>query len=172
MWLTQQEWNDIKGWNMKSDPTVEAREAERSLLEQLAGFAQKVELAPAPHLILPETVLVELPGITIPAVLIPIVDWQGTPAVVHIEAVEWRVWEDMQIAREMERQILEDSAYGVDDWGRQYKTVRINNLITESFKADLAYMEKIVAESLCIAISKISAPSRLLTQHFSIKDLT
>lgn len=164
--MNNQVWlKNIKDWRVQRDPRTE----ERELLEQLAGVSPRVVQAPAPHLTLPETALVELPGVTIVSVLIPIVDWRGAPAVAHVEVVPWRTWEDMQIAREMERQILEDTTYIGVDWGTP-QTVKSVDLITGSFKTGLEYMEKSIAESLGIPISGISAPSRLLTQHFSIKD--
>ena len=147
-WMSKQEWADIKDWSAQQDPRAE----ERELLEQLAGFSPKVVPAPAPSLILPETALVELPGITIPSVLIPIVDWRGTPAVAHIEAVGWRAWEDMQIEQEMERQILEKPDLPGNFWGVP-QTVKSADLITESFKADLAYMEMEIAKVLKTPVS-------------------
>lgn len=140
MFMHRQWWEDvIKSYewtnNAKDFPHVLAPSKEETapfLLTAPTELRAQIE-QPAP------IEIAATPGLVAPEVLQPVWEWAGNPPVLRMKTVGWRAWEDLQIALELERQILGPT---YPDWAGS----SVGQVTHSIFEADFAAMEaKLIA---------------------------
>ena len=142
MFMNKQDWDDIVKWGAEVDY---ARDYPHVIVP-LYGEAEVLFIPPAdldPSIARPpSTEIIEPPGLVRLDVLRPVWEWRGHPPVLHMDAMGWREFEDLQIAFELERQIT-----GKIDvqWG---EPLLVKNDHLNIFETDYAYLEKKVLAGL------------------------
>lgn len=168
MWMDQATWDDVRAFSESENEGLYPHIVmpEPGEVDAL-NLMSPTELTPQIKLV-PPIEIVEPPGLTRLEVLRPVWEWRGDPPVLHVVTVGWRAWEDMQIALELERQILGTSMY--IEWAEP----RITKSPDLDLEVDYAYLEMqmVVALGLASPIAEIKEPSRvshLLTPSFALK---
>ncbi len=160
MFMGKQTWNSIikdKEWvnNTRAYPHVfvPSEDEIHQLLVAPADLHPEIENAPHIEILEPE-------GLVKLEVLRPIWEWVGHPPVLQLKAVGWRVWEDRQIAFELERQIIEPPWAHIDiDWGESMVASMVARVVhLGMFEADFAAIEKQIFGGLGILKSFLEAP--------------
>lgn len=164
MFINERDWKDIVKWNEESQlaqkypHVIQPLYGEADLLVAPSeDTAPRIELAAPVHVATPT-------GIILPEVLCPVWTWRGKPPILHMEIVGWRAWEDLQVALELERQILTTSRFVGIDWASPL-AIKSENLNVEG---DYAGLEMRLVGGLAPALER-SAPNRLLAPTFDSK---